>query len=249
MFRWWKKPGVRTITFTPTREAAKAWPPIPMKRALPNWYKLLHNEIYVDGLNAFNMQNDATGYTMKKCVPVMDYATSGYLIRHNAETMISVRNDEDGGQVIFHKTPAIEEHKLVSYHGFKQCPILIEGERKTYVKFSGGHVIRTPPGYSTLFYQPGLHFEDRYTLLPGIVDTDTYDAEIYFPGWVNKGVTDFLIEAGAPMIVAFPFKRDEWQSEVCETLTDQAGKEMRRLQHQFITHIYRNFFHRKKRYD
>lgn len=249
MFGWWKKPGVKTITFTPTREAAKDWPPIPVKRALPNWYKQMHTELYVDGINAFNMQNDASGYTVKKCVPVMDYATSGYLIRHNADTMISMRHAEDGEQVIFHKVPAIEDHKLVSYHGFKQCPILIEGERKTYVKFSGGHIIRTPPGYSTLFYQPGLHFEDRYTLLPGIVDTDTYDAEIYFPGWVNKGVTDFKIDAGSPMIVAFPFKRDEWQSAVEPAKTDQAGAKMRRLQHQFVGHIYRNFFHSKKRYD
>ncbi len=109
--------------------------------------------------------------------------------------------------------------------------------------------MRTPPGYSTLFYQPDLHFEDRYTLLPGIVDTDTYDAEIFFTGWVNKGITDFKIDAGSPLIIAFPFKRDEWQSVVEKELTHLAGKEMRRLQHQFVHHIYRNFFHSKKRYD
>ena len=42
-------------------------------------------------------------------------------------------------------------------------------------------IITTPPGYSTLFVPPLNNSDDRFSIIAGIVDTDTFKNEINFP--------------------------------------------------------------------
>jgi hypothetical protein len=69
--------------------------------------------------------------------------------------------------------------------------------------------IKTPKGYSTMFIQP-MHRESPFTILPGIVDTDTYTAPINFPFIINDLKFEGLIPKGTPIAQVIPFKRDSW---------------------------------------
>jgi hypothetical protein len=71
--------------------------------------------------------------------------------------------------------------------------------------------IKTPPGYSCMFFQPFYHFEDRYSMLPAVVDTDKYHSPI-FVGHMIKD--QFIIKPGEPLICCVPFKREEFKSEI-----------------------------------
>jgi hypothetical protein len=45
--------------------------------------------------------------------------------------------------------------------------------------------IKTPKGYSCLFVSPLNNSDDRFSIISGIVDTDTFPNEINFPIIIN----------------------------------------------------------------
>jgi len=60
--------------------------------------------------------------------------------------------------------------------------------------------------------------------LPGIVDTDAYNAPVNFPFVLRDPKMDGLIPAGTPIIQAIPFKRESWEMNFGseKELVDQA---------------------------
>ncbi len=79
--------------------------------------------------------------------------------------------------------------------------------KQHWIKLKNPWLVRTPPGYSCLFIQPVYEFNPNLRLLSGIVDTDTFDLPVEFPGWI---VNDHIIKAGDPLMQVIPFKRDSW---------------------------------------
>ena len=80
------------------------------------------------------------------------------------------------------------------------------------VKFINPWRIYTPKGYSVMFMPPTYQFEKRFTVLPGIVETDTYH-HINFPS-IWHTTKDAIIERGTPFIQVIPFKRDDWNLNI-----------------------------------
>jgi hypothetical protein len=234
------------ITFHPTREHLGEFPPIPAKKFVPQWYKNLPAEMF--DVTAENMVKDggSTPFSVKRCVPVQDFMTVGYVIRSSSDIFLSAKDDENN--YIWWKHSSTKE-SIVAHHPHGQCPIEINGSRKSYFKLKTGYRVQTPPGYSCLFYQSPYFFENRFTLFPGIVDTDTYDAEVLFPGFVNERRADLKIDAGTPLVWVFPFKRDDWKSTISDTLDVYEQSTFRNRAANYINDIYKRFFHSKKTFD
>ena len=55
-------------------------------------------------------------------------------------------------------------------------------------KFINKWLIKTPPGYSCLFVKPLNHFETRFEIISGVVDTDTYINTINFPFLLHQSL-------------------------------------------------------------
>ena len=53
---------------------------------------------------------------------------------------------------------------------------------------------------------------NRFAILEGIVDTDTYTAAVNFPFVLKTPTEEFMIPAGTPIAQVIPFKRDKWES-------------------------------------
>jgi hypothetical protein len=70
-------------------------------------------------------------------------------------------------------------------------------------------------------------------LFSAIVDTDTYDSEILFPGYISTGVSDVNIPPGTPLMTVFPFKRDSWESEVHKISQPAESPKFKKLNHSF----------------
>ena len=181
----------------------------PSKKLIPEWYKDIPRFLGSEDIDTLAQNKSNTNRSIKACVPVLDYLTSGYIIKTVSHTKFKNENTEETSGVKYYTSDV----GSISTHSHKQCPVKIEGERKTYIKFNSPWIIKTPPGYSCYFYQPFFHMENRFTLMPGIVDTDTYHKTINFPGWIN-GKEEVEVEPGVPIIAVFPFKREEWTSEV-----------------------------------
>ena len=236
------------IEFIPVNNIVGDFPPIPLKKSIPEWYKDLDNIVpglsfTAKGVSAQELNH--TVFSIKKCVPIQDYLTSGYLLRFPSEVLISTESGNDRTETFHWRC---KMNNVVATHSHMQCPIKIEDKRHHYIKFSGGYLIKTPPGYSCLFYQPQFFFENRFSLFSAIVDTDTYDDAIQFPGYITGKEEDFKIDAGTPLIAVFPFKRENWNSTVSTEPYNATESKMFKKIHLYFSDIYRNFFHSAKNY-
>ena len=172
------------------------WPnPKPASRFIPDEYKKLKR--FKDD----NLHNP----TVKTCVPFLDSLVLGYIIPFDQDYLVDpIEND-------FSVTPA-NKNASSEFHDKEQLPKewqKISG--KKVGKFMNKWLIKTPPGYSCLFVQPMNRMEERFDIIPGVVDTDTYLNLINFPYFLKKRDEQFLFKRGEPMVQVIPFKRESWK--------------------------------------
>lgn len=173
--------------------------PISATTLLPEWYK--EHPSYLDNNKKYVYSDKTTSSTIKKCLPIFDAMTSGYLIPLPADVWVSIKDDK---QFFTSNMDVIEKHtkeQIVNY------PI---SSNYDYPKIKNYWGIKTPKGYSTLFVQP-MHRDSTFTIIPGIVDTDKYVSPVNFPMVINDPNFQGLIPKGTPVAQAIPFKRDDWQ--------------------------------------
>ncbi len=143
---------------------------------------------------------------LKHCIPFLDSLTAGYIIPFDQDYVIDPVEDD------FSISPANREQNDYGFHNRSQLPKeWQEKSGENAGKFHNKWLIKTPPGYSCLFLKPMNRLEDRFEIISGIVDTDTYTNLINFPFILHKRDKQFLIEKGSPMVQVIPFKRESWK--------------------------------------
>ena len=176
--------------------------PQPASKFIPDWYKNTESYIGKEKKPDGSGNSDAT---IKRCMPVFDAITAGYIITLPADIYVSIKEEKQFfewstlGMIGFHPVEQAPEHPMRNQHA--------------YPKWMNPWAIKTPKGYSVLFTQP-MHRESVFTILPGIVDTDTYTAPVNFPMVINDPNFEGLIPKGTPIAQVIPFKREGWQMEI-----------------------------------
>ena len=84
-----------------------------------------------------------------------------------------------------------------------------------------------------------------FTILPGIVDTDTYTNPVNFPFQLNDPSFRGLIPAGTPICQVIPFRRDSWQMGIGSAKDFAEGGVMSKLR-RVIFNSYKTQFWSKK---
>jgi hypothetical protein len=178
-------------------------PPYPLKKELPKWYKLQNK--YTSG--KFEMQkNGNPNHTIKSCMPVFDMMSAGYTIPLPADVYFEENYEISWSTDLLN---LVESHQQAQFNEFN----IPDGYKKDIVfKFVQPWMIKTPPGYSTMFIHPTYRPDLPFYTLPAIVDTDKHPIIINFPFLIKEGFTG-VIEYGTPMVQAIPFKRDGWDSK------------------------------------
>jgi hypothetical protein len=187
------------ILFTNTSGFNDLEKPQPASQFIPNWYKDTNS--YIGREKKPDGKAGSTA-TIKRCMPVFDAITAGYIITLPADVFVSLRD----GEQIFEWS----HFGLVTFHPIEQAPLHPLRNSQAYPKWNNPWAIKTPKGYSTLFVQP-FHRESPFTILPGIVDTDQYYAPVNFPFVINDENFEGLIPKGTPIAQVIPIKRDEWK--------------------------------------
>jgi hypothetical protein len=224
------------IIFTDT-SGADLEQPQPASKLIPDWYK--KTESYMYGEKKPDGAGGIVG-TIKRCVPVFDAISAGYIIKSPADIFVSLR---DGKQWF-----EWSDFNLITFHPIIQAPEHPDKKPFPYPKWNNLWSIKTPKGYSTLFVQP-FHRESVFTILPGIVDTDQYTAPINFPFVINDPTFEGLIPKDTPIAQVIPFKRDSWNIKLGdEKDVAQAKLILRKLQSKFFDK-YKLMFWTKKEYN
>lgn len=223
------------IIFTNTSSTDMEQPQLASK-FIPDWYKNM--ESYIGGEKKPQGEGK-TGITIKRCMPVFDAMTSGYIITSPADVYVRVKEN-----VQYFEWSALD---LIGFHPIAQAPDHPNRKPHAYPKWHNLWSIKTPKGYSTLFTQP-MHRESVFTILPGIVDTDTYTAPINFPFVVNDPNFEGLIPKGTPIAQVIPFKREDWQMEIgSEKELKEQFNIAQKLQTKFFDR-YKSMFWSRKEY-
>ena len=196
--------------------------PTPIKLNIPEWFKKLDHTVL--------------SKTVKGCMPFLDSLTTGYLlkipqdflIQHNIDCkddkgkefkdsfQISALRDESS--VLLAKKINLNSH--VESHPITQLagsPLVEKNKNQPFHKILNPWKIKTPKGYSCLFVPPLNNTDDRFSIIPAIVDTDTFQNEINFPIVINGdkySKLDVIIKKGTPYVQIIPFKRDSWKMKI-----------------------------------
>lgn len=203
---------MNNIFFTDTTKSVpNDFFPKPSSQFIPEWYKKMSS--YVGEVK----QTDGNGRanaTIKKCMPVFDAITSGYIIVLPADLQVTQKAQHVHDPEKLSPYYEWASFGLIEFHSTEQAPTHPnKNGHETYPKFINPWSIKTPKGYSVLITQP-FHRESPFTIMPGVVDTDTYTAPINFPFVLNDVTFEGLIPAGTPIAQVTPFKRDKWEMAI-----------------------------------
>ena len=208
------------------------WPhPKPANHFIPEEYKKLERHMHGNLLHS----------TVKTCMPFLDAMTAGYVIPFDQDYLIDPTEKE------FSVTPANKEKSDVSFHDNIQTPQEWHKKIGEYAgKFMNKWLIKTPPGHSCLFMQPMNRLgENRFHIINGIVDTDTYINVINFPFILLKRDKQFLLRKGEPMVQVLPFKRESWKMWSGFYYEEKHSETVRLLNSEFLDRYKRKFWQKK----
>lgn len=193
--------------------------PIPTKLNIPEWYKKLEH----------TLENK----TIKGCMPFLDSLTSGYILKIPQDFHVNhnVEHKTETGEILndsfqtfgLHDQSRILSDRYINLNSgievhvtkqLKGSPLVQKNKNLPFYKISNPWKIKTPKGYSCLFVPPLNNSDDRFSIIPGIVDTDTFPNEINFPIVLNGDkypALETIIKKGTPYVQIIPFKRDSWE--------------------------------------
>jgi hypothetical protein len=224
----------KIITFTNMSGADEQYFPKPSENILPEWYK--KTESYIGKKKKPSGDGNTTG-TVKRCMPVFDALTAGYIITSPADVYVSQRDGQPWFEWI--------SMGLISFHPVEQAELHPGKNGYPYPKWNNPWGIKTAPGYSCLFVQP-FHRESKFTILPGMVDTDTYTSPVNFPFVMNDPQWEGLIPAGTPIAQVIPFKRDSFKMELGDQTDIQESQRItNKLRTRFFDSYKNQFWHKK----
>lgn len=190
--------------------------PTPANKNLPEWFKRLDpytetkNKNFTFEEKAEAVVRDDWGnpaFTAKRCLPLLDAMSFGYtiplagdlhVITNHDNTKIHIKNPKNIELCQHHKSWQLGgDHKLGIKHG-------------DALKFINPWIVKTAPGWSTLFISPLNHFDAKFICLSGLVDTDVYPQAVNFPAILTVYEVDLHIPIGTPLVTAIPVKRDSF---------------------------------------
>lgn len=204
----------KLMDFIPTIDVDKSYDPLPAIELLPEWYKNTPSTFISEEKMLRNSHNNRR--TVKKCLPVFDAMTAGYIIRTWKEVMVT---NQDGGPFYYWRNP-----DPIGFHPVEQADQHPKSNGFPFPKWNNPWGIRTPPGWSCLFIPPLHRPNDIFTILPGIVDTDTYNSPVNFTFTLNVPMWEGSIPPGTPMVQVIPFKREAWGYKVHEDDSEGIAK-------------------------
>lgn len=224
-----RKQQTKLITFTDTIGVAIEYAPKPAIHFIPEWYKKIEARFPKE-------KNPDSLPTIKKCIPVLDAITAGYIIVSPCDVYVSIKDGEPN------YNSAIPN--LIAFHPRKQAYKHPLANEYQFPKWNNPWAIKTPKGYSCLLKPLAHNPNPWFEILEGIVDTDNYSAAVNFPFVLKNPTEEFLIPAGTPIAQVIPFKRDKWESTFAED-KDKPIKVVNYLTSHFFDRYKQLFWERK----
>jgi hypothetical protein len=217
--------------------------PYPATQAIPNWWKAMtpysKSPDNPKGSKLI-VRELLSNASPKKCVPMLDALTSGYIIPLWSDVQIS--NEGDNKLVTWRVTEPVFQIHGMQTRTDVEAP---NGYNPQVFKFLNKWNIITPKGYSCLLVQPFGYRKTGVQAVPAVIDTDRSNLEILPPVWFENDFEDIL-EKGTPLVQVIPFKRSDWKAEYSYLKNDQYRKlEDKNFGSTIVNHYIKNMWSKK----
>lgn len=173
--------------------------PRPAKNFIPEWFSHVPSKA-----------PDTFNGTIKRCPGLLDYFNQGYILPAWCDMSFAYNSKTD----VWSCTLGTSDDFGVDIHFNDQfldyVPAAnVNGEKATFIfKLISPWFIITKPGWSVMQLPLYYHFNNEFSVLPGVIDTDIYhqinQQIVYFGN--NK---DIVIKRGEPLVQYVPFKREK----------------------------------------
>jgi hypothetical protein len=201
------------ISFIPSLSGLSLIPectPKPSSNFIPEWWKTTK-------LKPLEMST-TTHYqgNIKNCPSFAEWFSKGYVVPMWADSFISYDKEQKtwNARTRDNRTPwgaQPEETNFLNDMPYKHLGV----ESVFAFKAISPWKIVTKPGYSILVLPLFFHFNSEYSVVPGIVDTDTH--HVVNPDIVyHTDKKEVYIERGTPLFQVVPFKRESQTYQVAE---------------------------------
>jgi hypothetical protein len=204
MFKKKKEPVISFVTAVPGLETFDDIKPQPSSKFIPKWWKDIPNN------KGFNNETQ----NIKMCPSFPDYFSQGYIIPMWADTLIKYNKDTGVWSITcgrsndyaweFHPDSQFIDHTTPSFLG---------KDAYTVLKAISPWKIITKPGWSVMQVPLYYHFENKFSVMPGIIHTDIHH-DINQQVLVHDKDVEIFIKRGDPFVQYVPFKREQVSHDV-----------------------------------
>ena len=230
-----------TVTFYQSHENVEllVGPPKPASKLLPEWYRKQSAP-----LGEF-------GSTIKRCMPIFDIMTAGYILELPCDIYVDATNPEKLSYFVPEDVMENLQQDLFAQHLPEQLSDYPKNPtrfHKDVLRIDPFYTVSTEKGYSSLMVQPFHGDPSPLHAFGAMIDTDSYISNGHYSFYVEK---DFkgVIKQGTPLIQVIPIKRESFNSKL--VLFERAKILIKRQNVKLLstfTNGYKNKFRVKKEY-
>ena len=239
---------MKKITFYPFSDSTQHFAPEPQpaSKFLPEWYKKMPSQINSEEAIVFGQVNT----TIKKCMPVFDMITAGYIISSPCGIYLDSTNESKLSWSIPITLRSYQGDMFAS-HSREQYSLLPLNEKEYHrdlLRIFPFWAVGTESGYSAWFRQPAYGDDSPLLALEAIVDTDRFVSDGHLSFMVKKNFKG-VIKQGTPLVQIIPFKRESWEMNIAspENASNVFSKQRLNVRSTFMN-AYKNKFRDKKEY-
>ena len=201
--------------------------PKPAKNFIPKWFKDIPSDIPA---------------TVKACPSFPDYFSQGYIVPMWSDVRLLSNGDNwnwntpnERNQWSTHSNHQFVDQTKANFNG-------VEGQ--FVFKANCPWRIITPPGWSVLQLPLFYHFNQEWSVLPGVIDTDIH-TEINQQVLYHGNGKEIEINAGDPFVLYIPFKRSNKLKSVVRYQTEKDKQLFQRQSVMFANLFGPNGWYRK----
>lgn len=179
--------------------------PKPASKFIPDWWKTtpaFPTQAFIEGRIAGNV---------KVCPSFPDYFSKGFIVPMWTDSILQVDTDEEGKDIWRWRTSSNlfswQNHEKYQY--LEDVPHTYFGKESYFVfKTRVPWFVFTPSGYSLYQLPPFFHFNEDFSVIPGVRDTDIYH-EMNIQLVIHSKKKEIFIPRGMPLAHFIPFKREK----------------------------------------
>jgi hypothetical protein len=200
---------IKFISNRPWLTQESASKPEPILKNIPYWYRDAQRYASQPSGEPWIGLDGGKVLTWKSCPAIYDIMGSGYVYKTPCDIEFYLN---DSGVI---SAKVLDETYLDFIHARSPMPDFKVplGYHENHFAWWSDWAVELPKGYSAIYSQPFNRFDLPFITTSGVIDNDKVNLPGTMPFFMSKEWVGIL-PAGTPYAQIFPFKREDWQSEI-----------------------------------